>query len=251
MEELWNRLREREPIPPGGVRPSAMNEDRLPAPAPSDDRADRIAQALAGALTNGVAAALGMWGGPVGTVAVTAAGAAVQGTVERRMLALLRLCERASGPFGENMLRESLSRPERASLVLDAADAIARSGYEAKVETIARAIANGMLYEDDVRFDVEATITRTIMALDPPHVAILIELREEYLNDDQLTSRLAQYALVLPALLNELRRLGLTEGIHEDPESPGLVSMGGHKLTEFGREVRQRFQSAADALKQA
>lgn len=231
-----------------------MSEPPRPASTPransnrSDDRAEQIAQALAGALTNGVAAALGLWGGAAATVAASAAGAAVEGIVERQMLALLRLCEYAVEGRGEAALRNVLTdRPERASLVLDASDAMARS-YEGKFEAIARAIGNGMLYEDDVRFDVEEAIVRTIMALDRPHVAVLIELGDDYLGEEDLRSRLPQYASVLPAFVNRLRGLGLTQNHHQ--VGVGLTALTGHKVTELGREVRQRFQSAAEALRE-
>lgn len=230
------------PLPPTGSLPDSNASNDWPVD---------VAEAIAGGLTDGVSAvaALLVAQYPGAAVGVATAAGALQGSLERRLTALLRLIQEAAQGDREAELRDVLTNhPGRASLVLDAAEAMAKTGYEVKVEALARAIASGMLYEDDVRFDVEEAIVRTIMALDRLQVAILFEIHGDYVDESELEARLAQYAFVLPAKLNELRRLGLTAGSQEDPEHPGLWMFNGHKLTELGREVRQRLQSAADAL---
>lgn len=208
-----------------------------------EDWQETALSVILGGLAGGGAALMTAGGDPGAAVLAGIAAEPAKILLLRTWKHLSRLGEQQARRGGPDALANRLKRqPEAAALLFDAATAMARA-YEEKVETIARAVDQAMLYEEDVRFDVEALIVRTIFRLDRPHVAALVELGDDYVDKDQLPSRLPGYAHVLPALLGELDRLGLTEdGPHSDPDYPGISAMGGHKVTGLGREVRQRFQ---------
>lgn len=175
-------------------------------------------------------------------------GAVAAGTVgfvqlytQRGMEALAHLATMAAGEAGvETLLERLASKPAPAALLADAALAVARTDYEIKIEAISAAISEGVLYEEGTTFDTEALIVRTIIALERPHIVLLMAADGEFVSAEEMASRFPAYGEVLPSLINEINGLGLSSALNE--VAPGEYAVGaGLALTPLGRAVRDRF----------
>lgn len=169
-----------------------------------------------------------------------------QGTLEK----VSWLGERAArGGDVEKLLAHLADYPEAAALLLEAGRACASTQYERKIEAIGRVIAQGVLYEDGVAFDIEATIVRAVCALNRPHIAVLNHLSQvdpEALEVSGIHTALPLYSDVLPALLGDLIGWGLAYGT--SLLYPGRVSMTDARATELGLVVLKRFLDVADGI---
>lgn len=138
-------------------------------------RGELVAQGAVGAF----AGMFALYADAPGTAAaVGAAGALAQAavlpTIQRWSLMTQRLGERAAGERGPEALEERLREsPAAAALLSDLGYAAARTEYEVKLEAIARALADGLLYEEGTAFDTHALVARMVSRLERPHVAVL------------------------------------------------------------------------------
>lgn len=136
---------------------------------------------VASSLIGGVGATIGTTVGPeaavVAALATPFAEAAFTATI-RRAVQWGGVFGRRAAPGGdEGKLVERLEgHPQAAALLADAAFAAARTDYEVKLEAIGQAIAEGVLYEEGVKFDTEAALVRAIAALERSDVAVLAEV---------------------------------------------------------------------------
>lgn len=157
--------------------------EQEPGPEGVNEKRDPSSSELLGrSLVGGVGATIGTTVvGPEATVVVALATpyveAALTGTI-RRAAEWVETFGKRAAPDGraEELIEHLQNHPHAAALLTDAGFAAARTDYEVKLEAIGQAIAEGVLYEEGVRFDTEAALVRAIAALERSEVAVLAEV---------------------------------------------------------------------------
>ncbi|STY73244.1 Uncharacterised protein [Micrococcus luteus] len=203
----------------------SMSEEPRPQKA-SADKAELAAQALSGVTSTGA----GLLLDPTAAVIASAAAPFVEASLIPILKGLGSWTEELSRRFlkrtgrGPEDLRDLLeNHPQASALLVDGAWACARADSELKIETIGRVITEGLLYEDDVEFDVEAHVARVICQLDKNHVAVLAVVGRHPSGSEVslLCEFLPQLSVIVPSLVNELSHLGLLDQLIMPPTAGG------------------------------
>jgi len=183
--------------------------------------------------------------------------AALGSLAQRWLLCIEELAQRADrGDDGHDLKSHLADHPEHAALLTDAGYAAARSADEIKVEAIAQAIADGVLYEAGTRFDVGAQAVRVICQLERSHVTVLSEISHHSGGVDEWLLRSVYPNLkdVMGALIGELVRLGVAVGGQQaTSQSPGEydLTVDLYRLTALGSMVLERYLDAAEKKQQS
>lgn len=178
--------------------------------------------------------------------------AALGSLAQRWLLFTEEFARRAErGDDGRDLQSHLSEHPEAAALLADAGYAAARSDDETKVEAIAQAIADGVLYEEGTSFDVGAQAVRVICQLERSHVAVLSEVSHHAGGVDEGLLKTLHPNLkdVMGALIGELVRLGVVIGGQETrSENPGEhdLTIDLYRLTSLGSIVLERYLDAAE-----
>lgn len=167
------------------------------------------------------------------------------GRIIRRFTALIE--DAAVGGDVKALEDHLADSPRAANLVLSVAEATATTEYPAKVEALAQALRDGVLFETGTTFDVEAHIISAMCRTERLHVMVLatLEARESSPTRNELAEELPELDVVLSGTVQELAVFGLiANGLAHEGE--GIYRIDVITLTPLGHEVIRRFRGTGD-----
>lgn len=201
----------------------------------------------AGVLASGTATALTLATGPAAPgIALSAAMATpvlqeMYGRVIRRFAKLIE--ESAADGDVAALEAHLVASPQSANLVMTVAEASSATAYPAKVEALARALRDGVLYETGTKFDVEAHIISAMCRMERLHIMVLASLqaRDSRASREEIAADLPEVGIALAGIVQELAVFGLVEdGLTY--EGDGAYQLNVAVLTSLGEEIIRRFR---------
>jgi hypothetical protein len=144
----------------------------------------------------------------------------------------------------EELLQRLLEDEAASSLFEQAVLQAVATAERRKVRALAKVVASGLLAHDKAVFDISSLHVRTIAALEPAHIRILLVISQFRRNPDySLFERQCRWAGdALSPLERELRDRGL---IKSDEDDQG--SLNAPSLTRFGAGLLEYLQDETDA----
>lgn len=228
-----------------------------------ESKFDRVTPGGTAAAAAGAAAgaALDLVVPGVGTVAAPGLQALAnfvgQGLERRRAKAVGALAEasRSSGMDEDQLLMLAAQDDSRMELALRALTAASHAQQEAKIVALGRALATGVLAEDDALVDTEAYVIDGLSRLEPPHVCVLQLLARSPIPQElgrvykktqlawsvpALAEQYPQARSTLPAILGTLVAIGAVA----DVAVGTLDYTPAYEANEFGKLLLQRLHEA-------
>jgi hypothetical protein len=145
--------------------------------------------------------------------------------------------------FSPEELLRRLLEDEAASKLFEGAvlEAVA-TAEERKRQALARAVAAGLLADDRARLDISDIQMRTIAALEPAHLRLLMELHKAR-SDKQNQRQVFSWAgAALDPMLSELQGRGLI--VARPADDTGEISQP--RITPFGRSLLKLLEDTGE-----
>ncbi len=216
---------------------------------------DGLNETVVRSLVATAGAAVGVHSGPEATMLAAAAvpflEIALIPTLSRLASTVENLARRAAHG-DEAKLRDRLAKhPPSAALLTDAGLASSRTDFDLKIEAIAQAISEGVLYEEGVAFDHDAMLIRIICGLERAQVTVLEQVvrAPDGVDVDVIASQLPYLRDVAHKIIAELTAAGLIRTrIHQPVQSlSSLGRMAAHRGGDPLTEVVAELDRQADA----
>jgi hypothetical protein len=224
-----------------------------------DQRAGGLAAAAAAAVSGAIVdLVLPGAGAPVGVGVQWLVNFLGRGIERRRDKALDALDEAcaAGAVTAEELLDRAGSDERRVELTMRAMDAAARSTSEAKIRALGRALATGVLAEDDAIVDREMFVVDALSRLEAPHIkllnilsgtsqpqrnGVLYTTHELAWSVPQLVRAYPQVEATLGAIVAALTSLGAAVDVTTGGFGGGEPS---YQASDFGHALLRRLRGA-------
>ncbi|WP_282947158.1 hypothetical protein [Cellulomonas endometrii] len=149
-----------------------------------DEDAEGVATTLR--IAAAIAAASVATVNPVGGIVLAAGGPVVDAVIDRarqrRREALEYTLHMGAGVAGftvEELVDRLTADPGKALVLMTALEAAAQTAWRRKMRVLGRALANGVLLDDDAKVDEEQAWIRLIQGIEAPHLRILAAVDRE------------------------------------------------------------------------